>query len=144
MRRAVVLVVALLCAGCSSDDPNTPTASSGTTSSVMPSTTSTSSPAQLAQPYIGALTWRPGRHGDDLIVTPTDAGRTVVGQENEAGAWAEVTRREPGADTVSMQRQFACHWRYARSKATWNLEPWRAAVPMDQVVRAYCNPGGPE
>lgn len=150
VRQVVVLAVALLCTGCSSTEPtttsspNTSTMSSTSSSSrPSPATTSTSTP-QPGPPYIGTLTWRPGRHGDDLIVTPTGAGRAVLGQEKEAAAWAEVARREPRADTVSMQRQFACHWRYARSKATWNLETWRTVVPMDQVVSAYCNPGGPE
>ena len=106
--------------------------------------TTDSSTTQPGPPYIGTLQWVPGRHGNDLILTPTTAGRTVTDQAAEAAAWNEVVRRAPTANTVSMQRQFDCHWRYARGKQTWNLEPWRPTVSMDDVIAAYCNPGGPE
>lgn len=123
-----------------------PSTSSTTASPVSSATSPTTSPSGTtpAPKYIGALKWVPGRHGNDLWVTPTTAGRTVLDGTAEDAAWREVIGREPSANTVSMQRQFVCHWRYARNKDTWNLEPWRAAVPLDQVIAAYCNPGGPE
>ncbi len=163
MRRAAVALLALGCAACSaggSPAPSTSTPSStpaSTPASTLTSTPTvastpatdtaapqTSSTPQPVPPFIAAVRWVPGRHGEDLIVTPSDAGRSVTTNTAEATAWREVTRLAPRAGTLSMQRQFECHWRYARSKGTWNLEPWRAVVPMDEVVAAYCNPGGPE
>lgn len=155
MRRVAIALLALGCAACSGGTTQVDiTSSSGTSSAVVarstPAARTTGSPSSSpsttrpAAPYIGTLRWVGGRHGNDLIVTPTTAGRTVTDQAAEAAAWNEVVRRAPTANTVSMQRQFDCHWRYARGKQTWNLEPWRPTVSMDDVIAAYCNPGGPE
>lgn len=122
------------------------TSSPSKSTSSGPSTPSTSPTAQsLARPpYIASAMWTMGAHGRSLHVTPTASGRTVTSPDAETKAWTEVLKLHPDAGTVSMYRQFSCHWKYARDKAVWNLEPWRPVVPMDEVVAAYCNPGGPE
>lgn len=152
MGKALVAMGILLVAGCTSSPAPKPSApispppvsgiTTATTSPTINSTT-TSAPAPEPPPYIASARWTRTSSGRSLHVMPTASGRTA-GNDVENAAWREVLAIAPDAAGVSMRRQFVCHWRYAKGKATWNLEPWRAAVPLDEVVAAYCNPGGPE
>lgn len=162
-RSAGVMVVLMLATACSSG-PKEPvgqeieartTSSVGSTSS--PSTSKPSTTAAPATPsspasststkssgYIARMEWVSGARGKSLHITPTEQGRTATSPDAEVKAWVEVLQREPKAAGISMQRQFSCHWRFARDKPTWNLETWRPVVSMKAVIDAQCNPGGPE
>jgi Protein of unknown function (DUF2599) len=63
-------------------------------------------------------------------------------------AWTEVLTLSPDADIPGMREQFMCHWQYAEfaepGKTSWNLEPWRPEVSVDEMADAHCNPGGTE
>jgi hypothetical protein len=103
-------------------------------------------------PYVDHTEW--AKFGDlsSLRVYPTDAARaasTQFGTTAQADeAWSEVLTEAPDADMPGMRAQFMCHWQYAEiaepGKTSWNLEPWRPEVSMDQMVAAHCNPGGTE
>lgn len=141
-RAVAAIAVPALLSGCSSDPAPRPTAR--TTAPVASSSVSSTAEPAPAPPYIATAQWTRTRAGRSLHVTPTAAGRRSTDPAAEAAAWREVLMLAPNAAGVSMLRQFECHWRYAKGKATWNLEPWRKVVPLDRVVAAYCNPGGPE
>ncbi len=79
---------------------------------------------------------------------PTVAGRVAQGADDAAQAWREVLRLEPDADRPGMRSQLDCHWTDVRlvqpGKPSWDIEPWRPVVSQQQMVDAWCNPGGPE
>jgi hypothetical protein len=107
----------------------------------------TTAEATAQPPFVLSATWVRGSGGRSLHVVPTPAGR--VAESAGAGrAWAEVLAYAPDADQPGMRAQFDCHWTYARlvqpDKPSWNLEPWRPVVSVDQMAAARCNPGGPE
>jgi hypothetical protein len=103
-------------------------------------------------PYIDHVTWAKLGDLSSLRVYPTPAGRQAAGQVGTAfeadRAWAEVLAASPEAAIPGMREQFDCHWQFAEfaapGKTSWNLEPWRPEVPVDQMVAAGCNPGGTE
>lgn len=153
------LFAVLIASGCATDEPGQPagtdappaTGATGTaeqepTSSSSPSLPPTSPPT--SPPFIASATWADSDYGTTLKVAPTTAGRHAWGQNDAAAAWQEVLRLAPDADTPGMQEQFDCHWTWARllepDKPTWNVEPWRPAVPPERMLAEGCNPGGPE
>jgi Protein of unknown function (DUF2599) len=103
-------------------------------------------------PYVAQAEWAKWGDLSSLRVYPTDAARlaaTEPGTQPQADqAWAEVLALSPDADMPGMREQFMCHWQYAEyaqpGKTSWNLEPWRPEVTMDEMVAAHCNPGGTE
>jgi hypothetical protein len=103
-------------------------------------------------PYVANAEWAKWGDLSSLRVYPTDAGRLASGQLGTsvaaAEAWTEVLTLSPDADIPGMHEQFMCHWQYAEfafpGKASWNLEPWRPEVSMDEMLAAHCNPGGTE
>src|SRR5262249_5547485 len=103
-------------------------------------------------PYIASAEWAKWGDLSSLRVYPTPSGRAEAAQLNTNAqadeAWTEVLALSPDADIPGMREQFMCHWQYAEfaqpGKTSWNLEPWRPAVPMDEMVAAGCNPGGTE
>ena len=103
-------------------------------------------------PYVANAEWAKWGDLSSLRVYPTDAGRLASGQLGTSvaadEAWAEVLTLSPDADIPGMHEQFMCHWQYAEfafpGKTSWNLEPWRPEVSMDEMLAAHCNPGGTE
>lgn len=103
-------------------------------------------------PYIDHVTWAKWGDLSSLRVYPTAAGRQAAGQLGSAleadHAWAEVLAASPEAAIPGMREQFDCHWQFAEfaapGKSSWNLEPWRPEVPVEQMLAAGCNPGGTE
>lgn len=103
-------------------------------------------------PYVDHTEWAKWGDLSSLRVYPTDAARVASTQSGTTAqadeAWTEVLRSSPDADIPGMREQFLCHWQYAEiaepGKTSWNLEPWRPEVSMDQMVAAHCNPGGTE
>lgn len=78
-----------------------------------------------------------------MRIWPTDGLRECGVAAADAG-WAELVDRVPGADTDGMREQYLCHVLFAPAKEVWNIEPWRPAVDRAEMVRAGCNPGGPD
>lgn len=116
----------------------------GSLGSVVIGTGSASSGSHRPPPYIESAQWF-GQGGESVLkITPTEAGRTSWGVDDEAVAWAEVVALAPDATSPGMRQQFACHWVFARvaepDKPTWNLEPWRPVVPDAEMIAARCNP----
>ena len=74
--------------------------------------------------------------------------QTAVALFGFAGLFGKWLTLSPDADIPGMREQFMCHWQYAElgypGKTSWNLEPWRPEVSGDEMVAAYCNPGGTE
>lgn len=95
-------------------------------------------------PLIATATWTTVDGGDRLVVVPTDHARVWVSHDQAERAWDEVVTLAPAADTPGMAEQFECHLQFATDKASYHLEPWRPAVPYEQIVLAACNPGVPE
>ncbi|KUI36326.1 hypothetical protein AU195_05950 [Mycobacterium sp. IS-1496] len=117
----------------------------------------TGAPVASAQPappppYVAHVTWAKWGDLSSLRVYPTAAGRRAAGQVGTVAeaehAWAEVLAASPDAAIPGMREQFDCHWQFAEfaapGKTSWNLEPWRPEVPVEQMVAAGCNPGGTE
>jgi hypothetical protein len=103
-------------------------------------------------PFVAQAEWAHWGDLSSLRVYPTAAGRAAAAQFGTTAqadeAWAEVLALSPDAGTPGMREQFMCHWQYAEfaqpGKTSWNLEPWRPEVSMDEMVAAHCNPGGTE
>ncbi|EKF25282.1 hypothetical protein C731_0714 [Mycolicibacterium hassiacum DSM 44199] len=102
-------------------------------------------------PYVDHVEWAKWGDLSSLRVYPTPAGRAASGIGSGVGpehAWAEVLALAPEAERPGMYEQFVCHWQFAElvepGKISWNLEPWRPAVPLERVIEAGCNPGGTE
>jgi hypothetical protein len=108
--------------------------------------------ASLDPPFVARAEWAKWGDLSSLRVYPTESGRAAaaqVGTTPQADeAWTEVLALSPDADLPGMRAQFMCHWQYAEfaqpGKTSWNLEPWRPEVSMDEMVAAHCNPGGTE
>ena len=103
----------------------------------------------LPPPYIDHVEWAKWGDLSSLRVYPTHAGRvasTDFASPDEA--WTEVLTLSPDADIPGMKAQFICHWQLAEfaypGKVSWNLEPWRPEVDDNEMVSAWCNPGGTE
>jgi hypothetical protein len=109
------------------------------------------------EPALLDATWavRGDEGGRSLQVTPAPwvraAARLALSDisnvENTQAAlaavdqlWAELKEKEPGADSLGMYNQLACHLLGAPDKDTWNLEPWRPEVDFIATVAAQCNP----
>ena len=146
------LAVAVLLLGAAGCGPQAPPTVETVQQAPATSPTVAAAPASAA-PYAGPplvdhVTWSSDRRGRMLRVYPSDAGRTTSGDPARTGAWLEVVRAAPTADTASMRDQFYCHWDFARivepGKASWNLEEWRPDVGYAATVQAECNPGGAE
>lgn len=88
---------------------------------------------------VGSVTWGVAEGGASLAVTPSTWGR-AGGVTVARFGWADVVERDADADIPGMEEQFACHALGASAKDTWNLEPWRPAVPLPQMMAALCNP----
>ena len=103
-------------------------------------------------PYVASAEWAKWGDLSSLRVYPTESARIASAQLGTTGAadeaWTEVLTLSPDADIPGMREQFMCHWQYAElgypGKTSWNLEPWRPEVSGDEMVAAYCNPGGTE
>jgi hypothetical protein len=94
---------------------------------------------------IRAVTWTTAEGGRSLAVEPHEQLRRCGGPSarwtGAAPGWDEVVELSgPEADSPAMAQQYACHLRYARSKASWNLEPWRPHVADEDLLLAGCNP----
>lgn len=114
-------------------------------------------PTALAQPgpagnYVDHVEWAKWGDLSSLRVYPTPLTRQAstrpdTGSWAEA-AWTEVLAQAPDAAIPGMHEQFLCHWQFAEiaepGKVSWNLEPWRPEVTVDEMVAAGCNPGGTE
>jgi hypothetical protein len=106
----------------------------------------------LDPPYVARAEWAKWGDLSSLRVYPTESGRSAAAQLGTHAqadeAWAEVLTLSPDADLPGMREQFMCHWQYAEfaypGKTSWNLEPWRPEVSMDEMLAAHCNPGGTE
>lgn len=108
-------------------------------------------------PYVDHVDWAKWGDLSSLRVFPTESGRQAALISNPVDmsssveadeAWAEVLTLSPDADIPGMWAQFICHWDYAElaapGKSSWNLEPWRPEVSVEDMLEAGCNPGGTE
>jgi hypothetical protein len=93
--------------------------------------------------YIDHVVWVVTTEGPSLHVFPTQAGRDAAA-DLQGAQWAEVLRLAANADTPGMREQFDCHQSFAKTKVSWNLEPWRPVVDPAEMVLSKCNPGEPE
>ena len=85
------------------------------------------------------LAWGEREGGRSLAVTPADWTRAGGAAAQELAA-AQLVAAQPEAGTATMLAQLACHQLGARSKSTWNLEPWRPDVEWFEMIAARCNP----
>jgi hypothetical protein len=119
---------------------------------VLPAVVVAAAPARAdapPPPYIDRTEWFHWADLSSLRVYPTPAGReasTDLISPDEA--WSEVLTDSPDANLPGMREQFVCHWELAEvvepGKTSWNLEPWRPALALPQMLDAGCNPGGIE
>lgn len=95
-------------------------------------------------PYILNGVWSLDEYGPVLAITPTDCGRKVVGAEVDTLILEAIEKfgdnpRFTGNLFGSMN-QLACHVKRFPDKPTWNLEPDRPYVGLDNTEAAECNP----
>ncbi len=108
------------------------------------------SPTPSAQ-YIQSAVWvqrpDPGSRNRiewSLSVTPTQYGRDAQADRTEA-VYAELEKKfgnDPqwkNNDNGSMRRQLVCHYRIARGKTPWNLEPRRKDTTEQVAEDNGCN-----
>ncbi|ADG99185.1 Protein of unknown function DUF2599 [Segniliparus rotundus DSM 44985] len=97
-------------------------------------------PADRGGRWIEHVVWARASDGPSLHVFPTRAGRDAPA-ELQGAEWDEVLSLAPEADSPGMREQFDCHQSFAKSKESWNLEPWRPAVGGVEMLASGCNPG---
>lgn len=85
------------------------------------------------------LRWGEREGGRSLAVTPSDWTREG-GRAAEELTAAQLAQADPEAGTPGMLKQLACHQLGARTKARWNLEPWRPDVDPFEMIANRCNP----
>lgn len=95
--------------------------------------------AALGRTFVSAVDWGDREGGRSLALFPTRWGR-ASGLLLTFYGFADVVRLEPSADLPGMLSQYRCHVLGARSKETWNLEPWRPEVNDLAMIAAQCNP----
>lgn len=88
---------------------------------------------------VASATWGEAEGGRSLAVVPTDWLRAGSLAAQEVG-WSQLVARDGEVDTSTMRNQYDCHALGARTKASWNLEPWRPDVGVLEVLAARCNP----
>jgi hypothetical protein len=97
-------------------------------------------PADRGERWIDHVVWVRTWDGPSLHVFPTQAGRDAPAELQRA-EWDAVLALAPDADSPGMREQFDCHQSFAKSKESWNLEPWRPAVGGAEMLASGCNPG---
>lgn len=122
-----------------------PTSSPTSSTSSTPSRTPSPPPACPASGAVDDVVWTTADGGRSLAVTPSQAlrecGGVLVQVDGIPPGWDEVLALGgEEADSPAMRQQFVCHLRFARTKATWNLEPWRPEVDEQTLLRTRCNP----
>lgn len=77
-----------------------------------------------------------------LELKPTLCGRQI-GPDETAYMFYEIAKKFSGdqywVNTRGIINQLTCHLQIARTKAEWNLEPWRPYVGHAETVLAGCN-----
>lgn len=95
-------------------------------------------------PYILNGVWSLDEYGPVLAITPTDCGRKVVGAEVDALILEAIEKfgNNPRltANLFGSMNQLACHVKLFPDKPTWNLEPDRPYVGLENTEAAECNP----
>jgi hypothetical protein len=107
--------------------------------------------------YIKSAKWvsrlDPGRNRQEwsLQVMLTDEGKNQRDSDGSDKVYAELLRME-GRDALwtkpanydahrnTMRRQLVCHFKIAKDKEPWNLEPFRPYVAAREATQAGCNP----
>lgn len=138
-RLAVSCIALLCCAACSSG--SAAPASLDPIPSATPRRTDTVASARAPR-LIQSAGWvrRGGR--PSLQVIPTCWQRDHRDDATIATAWRRIVQLRPDADRPGMRDQYACHVRFAPTKAAFYLEPWRPDVGYLGTVAQACNPGG--
>lgn len=101
--------------------------------------------------YIDSVAWieryDPGTNKNEwsLSVVPTECGRNIQSDQTNRAYDELVSRfRNDGQwknnDGGGMRRQLICHLAIARTKTTWNLEPFRPDVSHEVAINNGCNP----
>lgn len=161
-RRGLLLLAAVLVVGgCTSPEPGTTTTRTSPTSTTTSSRPTSTAPTTTAatttatstteagarctaeETLIESATWIEVQGADSLEVTPADALRECGLLAADAG-WQQLLALEPDADSPGMLDQYLCHLTFAPDKGVWHLEPWRPVVDRAELLRAGCNPGGPD
>jgi len=90
-------------------------------------------------PLILSAEW--GRHdgGHSIAITPSDCVRRN-GLVMRDQVWEALVSLDSEASGPGMRDQLICHMIGAQDKPTWNLEPWRPAVGLQQTILNLCNP----
>lgn len=95
-------------------------------------------------PYISNGSWGLDEYGPVLVITPTDCGRKVVGAEIDSLILEAIKKfgnnRRLTRNLFGTINQLECHVRLFPDKPTWNLEPDRPYVGLENTESAECNP----
>ncbi|WP_349973226.1 DUF2599 domain-containing protein [Pseudomonas caspiana] len=98
--------------------------------------------APTCQTYIERGQWIYRFNEWTLEIVPTECGREI-GAEETAYMFFELVKKFSGnqhwKNTRGMINQLTCHYAIARTKAEWNLDPWRPYVGHAATVAAQCN-----
>jgi len=95
--------------------------------------------ATCPEPLILSAEWGNHDGGRSVAVEPSDCVRTN-GLALRDDVWATLVANVPDADVPGMRDQLVCHMIGAQDKPTWNLEPWRPEVGLQQTILSLCNP----
>ena len=95
--------------------------------------------------YFDYVAWITRADGISLSLDPKDSVRNNYTLADEA--WETLSSPSYGfalssnwTNEESLENQYYCHVQLARSKAYWNLEPWRPVVSWSTMLESLCNP----
>jgi len=98
-----------------------------------------SASANCPEPLILSAEWGNHDGGHSVAVTPSDCVRSS-GLAMRDQVWDALVALDQEASGPGMRDQLVCHMIGAQDKPTWNLEPWRPAVGLQQTILNLCNP----
>lgn len=93
--------------------------------------------------WFKSATWKTRSDGRYLCVVPTNWNRQS-GIAYASTSWALLKAKKSSSkywkNEGGLKDQYYCHTQLAKTKSSWNLEPWRPNVSLAKTIAKACNP----